>query len=117
MTAFSIQGTSSVLKKKEKPIKPFGFKMEPTIEESKISLTNIHGTIIPKTLPWIIKKPKMILELDKLPKTKTHLSTYEEKVHNIMEYPPNHFFIFTDGSKENDEMYAAISNKKSHLYS
>ena len=53
----SNQGTSSVLLKKEKKkksIQLFGFHMEPILKESKISLTNIHKTIILKTPPWII---------------------------------------------------------------
>ena len=49
--------------------------MEPFIKESKISLTNIYEIIIPKTPPWIVKKPKLILELSELPKTKIHPNT------------------------------------------
>jgi len=87
--------------------------MEPILKESKIPLTNIHKTIIPKTPPWIIKKPKVILELSELPKTKTHPSTYQDKFHNILERYPNHLHIFTDGSKDNDKTAcAAILNKK-----
>ena len=38
-------------------------------------------------LKWIIKKPKVIFELNELnelPKTKTHPFTYQEKFHNIL---------------------------------
>ena len=68
--------------------------MEPILKESKISLTNIHGTIIPKTPPWIIKKPKVIIKLSELtPKTKTHPSTFQDKFHNILKHHPNHLYL------------------------
>ena len=89
--------------KKEKSIKPFGFWMELILEESKISLTNIHKTILPKTRPWIIKKRKFILELSEHPKTKTHPSTYQDQFHDILEHHSNHFYIFTDEFKDNDK--------------
>ena len=81
--------------------------MELTLKESKISLTKIHEAIISKTLPWIIKKPKVILKLSELPKTKIHPSTCQDKFHHT------HLYIFTDGSKDNDKTECtAILNKK-----
>ena len=40
--------------------------MEPILNEYKIFHWYIYGTIIPKTPPWIIKKPKVILKLSEL---------------------------------------------------
>ena len=57
--------------------------MKSTLQESKISLNNIHESIFPQTPPWIIKTPKVILELKEHSKTKTHPSTYLEKFYNI----------------------------------
>ena len=81
--------------------------MKPTLEESKLSISNIHESIIPKILPKIIEKPTEILELSELSKTKTHPSTYQNKFHSILEYHPNHFDIFTNGSKDNDKTACA----------
>ena len=60
--------------------------MKPTFQQSKISLTHIHESILPQTPPWTIKKPKVILELNELPKTKIHPSTYQEKFSNILKH-------------------------------
>ena len=85
--------------------------MESTFNESKISLTHKHESIIPKIPPWIIKKPKMILKLSELLKTKICPSTYQDKLCNILEHHPNHCHIFTNGSKDNKAACTAILNK------
>ena len=69
---------------KESTIKPFGLRMEPILKESTISVAHLHKSIITQTPPWIIKKPKVILQSSELPKTKTHPSTYIEKFHTII---------------------------------
>ena len=70
--------------KEKKPIKLFGLRMEPILQESAISITNVHKSILPQMPPWIIKKPQVILQLSKLHKTKTHPSIYKEKFHTIL---------------------------------
>ena len=60
---------------KDKTIKPFGLQMEPILLESTISVTNVHKSMLLQIPPWIIKKPQVILQLNKFPKTKTHPST------------------------------------------
>ena len=97
---------------KERTIRPFGLRMEPILKESTISFANVHKSIITQIPPWIIKKPKVILQLSKLSKTKTHPSTYIEKFHTILLHHPDHQYIFTDGSKDNNKTaYAAVLNK------
>ena len=64
---------------------------------------------------WIIKKPWIILQLNKLHKTKTHPSTYLEKFHPILLHHPDHQYIFTDGSKnDNKTACATVLNKTIH---
>ena len=72
--------------------------MMSTQQESKIPLNNIHESIFPQTPPWIIKTPKVILELNEYSKTKTHPSSYQEKFYNILQHHPNHLYVFMDGS-------------------
>ena len=51
----------------------------------------------------------MILLLHKI---KTHPSTYQEKFRNILQHHPNHLYVFTDGSKDNDKIACApVLNK------
>ena len=89
--------------------------MEPILQESSISVTNVCKSILPQIPPWIIKKPQVILQLNKLPQTKTHSSTYLEKFHTILLYHPEHQNIFTDGSKDNNKTTcAAVLNKTIH---
>ena len=78
----------------------------------KIPLNNIHGSIFPQTPPWIIKTPKVILELNEHSKTKTNPKTYQEKFYNILQHHHDHLYVFTDGSKDNGQAAcAAILNK------
>ena len=59
-----------------------------------------------------LKNPEVIFELNELPKTRTHHSTYQEKFHNILQHHPNYQYIFTDGYKDNDKTAcAAVLNK------
>ena len=55
---------------KEKIIKPFGFRMEPILQKSAISVINVHKSILPQIPLWIIKKSQVILQLNKLPPQK-----------------------------------------------
>ena len=71
-------------------------------EVTDISLTNIHDTIKLSPPPWLLKQPVVILDLNKLPKNKTHALTYQEKLNNIQERYSNHLHIFMDGSKSNN---------------
>ena len=98
--------------RKEKTIKPIGLRVISTLQESKIPLNNIYESIFPQTLPWIIKTPKVSLELKEHSKTKTHPNTYQEKFYNILQHHPDHLYVFTDGSKDNDRAAcAAVLNK------
>ena len=99
---------------KEKKIKPFGLWMEPILQESAISVTNVHKSILPQIPPWIIKRPQVIIQLNKLHKTKTHPSTYLEKYHTIYPLIPSWLSINTDGSKDNDKTCADVLNKTIH---
>ena len=86
--------------------------MKSTLQESKIPQNNKHENILPQTPPWVIKKPEMIIELNELLKIKTHLSTYQEKFHNIFQLYPDHLHVFTDNSRDNDKTACtAVLNK------
>ena len=86
--------------------------MEPTLEESKISLTNIHKSMISKTSLWIIKTPKVMLKPSEILKTKIYSSTYQDKFHNILEHYLNYLYTLTDDSKDNDKtVWTAILDK------
>ena len=115
ITASSTLNINNSVNKKKKNIKPFGHRMEPILQEYAISVANVHKSILPQIPPWIIKKPHVILQLNKLPKTKTHPSTYLEKFHTIFLHHPDHQYIFADGSKDSYKTAcAAVLNKIIH---
>ena len=64
--------------------------MKQILEDIDISLTNIHDTIQLSSLPWLLKQPVVMLDLNKLPKNKTHPLTYQEKLNISQERYPNH---------------------------
>ena len=97
----------AILWKKNKSINLFGLWMKSTLKKSNISLNDIHESSPPQTPPWIIKKPEVIFELNELPKTKTHPITYQEKFHHILQHHPDHRYVFTGGSKDNDKTACA----------
>ena len=89
--------------------------MKSNLQESKIPLNNIHESIFPQTPPWIIKTPKVIIELNEHCKTKTHPTNYQEKFHNILQHHPDHLYVFTGGSKANNKTAcAAVKEKTVH---
>ena len=89
--------------------------MKSMLQESEISVKNIHQDILPKTPPWILEKPEVIIKLNELPQTKTHPCTYIEKFHHIVSHYPEHLHIFTDGSKDHSRTpCAAVLNKIIH---
>ena len=79
-----------LFEKREKAIKLFGLRMKSMLQQSKISVKDIHQDILPKITPWILEKPEVILKLNELPKTKTHPCTYIEKFHHIVSRYPEH---------------------------
>ena len=82
--------------------------MEPILKESTIPLNNIHKSILPQIPPWIIKNPKVNLQLDQLHKIKTYPFTYQEKHQNILQQHPDYLCIYTGRSKDNNRTACAV---------
>ena len=96
-------------------IKPYGLRMKPMQQQSKISVKNIHQDILPKSPSWILEKPEVILKLNELPKTKIHPCTYIEKFHHIVSHYPEPLYVFTDGLKDHSRTACAtVLNKIIH---
>ena len=91
----------TLFNQKEKAIKTFGLRMKPILEEANIPIGNIHDSLQLSSPPWLLKQSKVILDLNKLSKKKTHPLTYQEKLYNIHKNYPNYLHIYTDGSKDN----------------
>ena len=112
MTAPSTRNTSNTLKEKKKNNKTFWPSDDVDHTRIKNTTNNIHEIIFPQTPPWMIKTPKVSLELNEHSKTKTNPSTYQEKFYNIFQHHTDHLYVFTDGSKDNGRAaWAAVLNK------
>ena len=81
--------------------------MKSMLQESEISVKNIHQDIFPKTPPWILEKPEVILKLNELPKTKPHPCTYIEKFNHIVSDFPEYLHVFIKGSKDHSRTACA----------
>ena len=68
--------------------------MKHILEDTGISLRNIHDSIQLSSHPWQLNQSVVILDLNKVPKNKTHPLTYQEKLNNIQERYLSHFHIF-----------------------
>ena len=89
--------------------------MGPILQESAISVTNVHKSILQQIPPWIIKKTQVILQLNKFHTTKTHPRSYLENFHTILLHHPDHQYLFTNGSKDNNKTAgAAVLNETIH---
>ena len=103
------------MNKRKKNINPFGFQMEPILQEFSISVQMYRKASNHKYHHGSLKKTQVILQFNKLSKTKTHPNTYLEKFPNILLHHPDHQYIFTDGSKDsNKTAYATVLNKTIH---
>ena len=95
-----------------KKIRPFSLRISDLLNEIKINTKIVHHTILSKTAPWTIRQPTINLELAKLPKTKTHPITYQEKLIRIQNKVPDHYHIYTDGSKQGKKKFVLLFLKK-----
>ena len=66
--------------------------MKSMLQQSKISIKNIHQDIFPKT--------------------PTHPCTYIEKFYHIVSHYPEHLHVFTDGLKDHSRTVCAAILKK-----
>ena len=85
--------------------------------------TSIMKSTNPKNPPWLMKYPKISLNLNKHTKNNSNLSNYMEEIHNILLTYPNHKHIYTDGSKRFTRVECsailnniAIQKRKNHSH-
>ena len=80
-------------RKEKKTIKPFDFRMEAIPQESAISVTNVHKSILPQVLPWIIIKPQIILGIKQTPQDKNTSQHYKSLRKIIKVYIIHIYFL------------------------
>ena len=84
----------------EKSIPPLGLRVKPLLEQAKIDIEDIEINKPSNTAPWILKKPKVILDLTNHLKKDTPAYIYKEHLGAILDTHKNIQTIYTDGSKD-----------------
>ena len=96
---------------KTNSIKPFSLRIENLVTEIQIDKTQILKSTPSKTLPWLLKQPKISLNLTKYHKENTHPTIFLEELLHLKNNHPNHICIYTDRSKNGNKVsYAAIQH-------
>ena len=90
--------------RKESAIPTFGIRMQSVLEDSDIENNNVHETIISEVPPWILRSPKVLLDLSDLSKKDTPSPVFIQKFNEIKDEHSYFTQIYTDGSKDNNRV-------------
>ena len=94
-------------------IPPFGIRILPHLEKSKISLNLTDDAPSLDITPWTLSAPTVRFDLTKLKKDTANPETYKQFcLHLITEYPLSET-VFNDGSKTEGVAAATVSTKRS----
>lgn len=108
---FSPTRTSVALPEVKNAIQTLGKRLAHHIENMNINLNNViqyHRPLIP---PWNIRRPHIITNLMVSNKQTTHPNEYQQIFASIKESFSQYNFIYTDGSRSEDRVTAAIVHK------
>ena len=84
--------------RKESDIPTFGIRMQSVLEDREIENNNVHETIISEVPPWILRSPKVLLDLSDLSKKDTPCPVFIQKFNEIKDEHSYFTQIYTDGS-------------------
>ena len=86
---------------------PFGLRILPLFEDSKIDLDTVDDNTVSGTPPWSQFKPQICPSLTKYKKDTTNPEVYKKAFWEITSRHQNYVQILTDGSKVNEKVAAA----------
>ena len=78
--------------------------MQSVLEDSDIENNNVHENIISEVPPWILRSPKVLLDLSDLSKKDTPSPVFIQKFNEIKDEHSYFTQIYTDGSKDNNRV-------------
>ena len=87
---------------------PFGIRVLPHILKAKINQEDIEANNLPDPPPWKELKSKFDFSLTKFPKEQTNPLIYKQEYLNLTEKYSDSIHLFTDGSKEDERVSAAV---------
>lgn len=89
-------------------IQPLGLRIRQQLRELEVDLTDIAQMPYHSVPPWTLKKPSILLDLASGKKSDTHPNIYLQQFMDVKEKFPSHLFIYTDGSKTENKVSAAM---------
>ena len=92
---------------KIKPHQTFYSPNRKSRNEIQIDKTQILKSTPSKTPPWLLKQPKISLNLTKYHKENTHPTIFHEEFLHLKNNHPNHICIYIDGSKNGNKISCA----------
>ncbi|VEN47271.1 unnamed protein product [Callosobruchus maculatus] len=87
--------------------KPLGVRCRELLQDIHTELPTVH-TVEYKTPPWIVCQPKVNLECTRFKKSETNPQIYQNIISNIINRYRPVTTIYTDGSKSNSGVGAAV---------
>ena len=94
--------------KKPKVVPPFGIRIKPHLAEANIDLDLIAEHKLSEEPPWLLDKPTVNLTLTKFKKSQTSDQVFQQEFAILKDSYSDYFPLFTDGSKDDSRVSAAV---------
>ena len=90
---------------------PLSIRFQKLITEAQPNTDHIEEDPFPKIPPWLVNDPEVNLDLANLKKETTTKEKYLKKWEGLENKYKHHIFLFTDGSKDDTSVGAAVHSK------
>ena len=102
---------SDLYKSKPHAIKPFGLRILPLLEGSKIHTKNIQEHDMATLPSWCVKKPTVLFDLHNGKKSESNPCILKQNFQELQSLFSDYEHVFTDGSKDGDKVGCAYISK------
>ena len=101
---------------KPKAIKPFGIRISPLLESTKITPQNIEKHFTPNIPACSMKQPEILFDLHSRNKSESNQHILKDDFRRLQSRYKNYQQVYTDGSKEDSKVgCAVISDNHSNM--
>ncbi len=101
----------ALYERKPKAIRPIGLRLKQTIENAGLKLENVRPHSSSSIPPWTLTKPNVLLHLSNNKKSCTSSLEFQSKFAELKSQYPNHFAVYTDGSKDHGKVGCASASE------
>ena len=93
---------------KPKAIKPFGIRISPLLESTKIKPQNIEKHFTPNIPAWCMKQPEILFDLHSGKKSESNPHILKDDFRRLQSRYKNYQQVHTDGSNEDSKAGCAV---------